>query len=65
MPFVHHCRSCGFISTCGPAFTRLLGVKVCKECKDDYGTDDDVTRWVDAAVARDAETKEEAVSAVS
>ena len=46
---LHSCKSCGFISTAGDAFTRLLGVKVCVGCAEQYGSDPDVTRWIDLA----------------
>ncbi len=48
---VFSCRSCGFVSTLGHEFTRFQGVRVCKDCKEDYGRDADVTRWIDQAVA--------------
>lgn len=44
---VHACQSCGFVSTMGSEFVRFLGVKVCAECKTEYGSDPDVTRWID------------------
>lgn len=48
---VHSCQSCGFVSTIGEEFGRVQGVKVCLDCKDDYGKDANVTRWVDEKVA--------------
>lgn len=46
---LHCCESCGFLSTSVAAFTRLLGVRVCISCAEKYGSDPDVTRWIDQA----------------
>lgn len=51
---VHHCKACGFVSTIGSEFTREYGVRVCLDCKADYGKDADVTRWIDQAAAQAA-----------
>jgi len=48
---VHSCQSCGFVSTIGTEYGREQGVKVCLDCKADYGKDADVTRWIDEKVA--------------
>lgn len=46
MRVVHACQACGFVSTMGSEFVRFLGVKVCGECKVEYGRDPDVTCWI-------------------
>jgi hypothetical protein len=48
---VHSCQSCGFVSTVGEEFGRVQGIKVCLDCKEDYGKDENVTRWVNEKVA--------------
>lgn len=48
---VHSCQACGFLSTTGTEYGRQQGVKVCLDCKADYGKDADVTRWIDEKVA--------------
>ena len=57
---VHSCKSCGFVSTVGEEFGRVQGVKVCLDCKEDYGKDANVTRWVDEKVAAAAKASAEA-----
>jgi len=44
---LHHCKSCGFLSTRRDAYTLRNGHLVCKDCDADYGTDPRVTRWID------------------
>lgn len=56
MKTLHHCRSCGHLSTSGGGFTMATAsngglVKVCVCCAEDYGRDAEVTRWVDEAAA--------------
>lgn len=56
-----HCCSCGFLSTSGTAFKRTKGVLVCDDCRDEYGKDEDVTRWTDRAVEKAASLKEQSI----
>jgi hypothetical protein len=57
MKSVFHCKSCGFVSTYRQAYVIFLGILVCKECKEAYGMDLDVTRWVNDAVENNAKPK--------
>lgn len=47
MKELHHCKSCGFLSTIRSAFTIFMGLMCCIDCKNEYGNDEDVTRWID------------------
>lgn len=50
---VYVCRYCGFVSTLGGEFRVEQGIRVCVDCKADYGKDEDVTQWINAAVQAD------------
>lgn len=66
---LHQCKSCGHLSTAGADFTRIDAengrkVIVCDECAESYGSDEDVTRWVNQAGERLAvESEQQAVPA--
>jgi ribosomal protein L37AE/L43A len=48
---VHHCKSCGFISTIRNEYTRKKGILICKSCEEDYNAgDENVTRWINSAL---------------
>lgn len=54
---LHHCQSCGHLSTAGSIFRKIAAengsrVKVCDECAEAYGCDADVTLWVNQAGER-------------
>lgn len=55
MKSVYVCRSCGFVSTCGSEFRLEQGVRVCVDCKEEYGKNEDVSRWIDSAVLAESQ----------
>ena len=68
MKTLHHCRSCGYLSTASRSFKRIgtatdCWITVCDACENDYGTDVEVTRWVDEGTAND-ELKESCEAAL-
>lgn len=56
MRSVHHCKSCGFVSTIGSEFSRKESVLFCKDCLASEATDQDVGRWIGQALAAASST---------
>jgi len=46
---LYTCESCGFMSTLSSEFKLFKRVLLCKDCMAYYGTDPDVTNWVNQA----------------